>query len=138
MARAFEPQIVGLQCNFTTERFRMMRIARRVRKTPDQHATMKVFPSLVIYPAFWLFQALALGFVSGWLWGLLAGLLALPAGWAAMRFLERQQYFGREARGFLLLRTSTRLAAELRERRGRLYREVAELAENYRRDARGE
>lgn len=31
-AAAFEPEIVGLQCNFTTERFRMLRLARRVRE----------------------------------------------------------------------------------------------------------
>ena len=29
--RAFEPDIVGLQCNFTTERFRALGLARRVR-----------------------------------------------------------------------------------------------------------
>ena len=31
-ARAFAPEIVGLQCNFTTERFRMLRLARRVKE----------------------------------------------------------------------------------------------------------
>ncbi len=31
-ARSFEPEVVGLQCNFTTERFRTLRIARRVRR----------------------------------------------------------------------------------------------------------
>ncbi len=30
--RSFEPEIIGLQCNFTTERFRMLRLVRRVRK----------------------------------------------------------------------------------------------------------
>src|SRR5258706_7405298 len=30
--RAFGPDIVGLQCNFTTERFRALRLARRVRE----------------------------------------------------------------------------------------------------------
>ncbi len=30
-ATAFEPQIVGLQCNFTTERFRTIRLVRRVK-----------------------------------------------------------------------------------------------------------
>jgi radical SAM superfamily enzyme YgiQ (UPF0313 family) len=30
--RGFGPDIVGLQCNFTTERFRAMRLARRVRE----------------------------------------------------------------------------------------------------------
>jgi hopanoid C-3 methylase len=30
--RAFSPAVVGLQCNFTTERFRAVRLARRVRR----------------------------------------------------------------------------------------------------------
>jgi radical SAM superfamily enzyme YgiQ (UPF0313 family) len=34
--RAFSPQVVGLQCNFTTERFRTLRLAARVRRDmPD-------------------------------------------------------------------------------------------------------
>ncbi len=33
---AFQPEIVGLQCNFTTERYRAMRLARRVKEQmPD-------------------------------------------------------------------------------------------------------
>ncbi len=31
-ARAFDPEIVGLQCNFTTERYRTLRVARAVRQ----------------------------------------------------------------------------------------------------------
>lgn len=34
--RAFDPEIVGLQCNFTTERYRALRLARQVRRElPD-------------------------------------------------------------------------------------------------------
>jgi radical SAM superfamily enzyme YgiQ (UPF0313 family) len=34
--RAFAPQVVGLQCNFTTERFRSLRLARRIKQDfPD-------------------------------------------------------------------------------------------------------
>jgi radical SAM superfamily enzyme YgiQ (UPF0313 family) len=34
--RTFEPDIVGLQCNFTTERYRTLRLARRVKQElPD-------------------------------------------------------------------------------------------------------
>jgi radical SAM superfamily enzyme YgiQ (UPF0313 family) len=34
--KAFEPDVVGVQCNFTTERFRSMRLARRIRRLlPD-------------------------------------------------------------------------------------------------------
>ncbi len=31
-ARAFGPDVVGLQCNFTTERYRMLRLAKRARR----------------------------------------------------------------------------------------------------------
>ena len=34
--RAFAPDVVGLQCNFTTERFRTLRLARRVRRELPQ------------------------------------------------------------------------------------------------------
>jgi radical SAM superfamily enzyme YgiQ (UPF0313 family) len=34
--RAFAPDIIGLQCNFTTERFRSLRLARRIKQDfPD-------------------------------------------------------------------------------------------------------
>ncbi len=34
--RDFEPDVVGLQCNFTTERFRTLEMARRIkRELPD-------------------------------------------------------------------------------------------------------
>ena len=34
--RAFQPQIIGLQCNFTTERYRLSRVAKRVKaEFPD-------------------------------------------------------------------------------------------------------
>lgn len=32
LCREFEPQVVGLQCNFTTERYRTLRLAQRVRQ----------------------------------------------------------------------------------------------------------
>ena len=39
--REFAPQVVGLQCNFTTERFRAQRLARRVRRElPDAFIVM--------------------------------------------------------------------------------------------------
>jgi radical SAM superfamily enzyme YgiQ (UPF0313 family) len=39
--RAFEPEIVGLQCNFTTERFRAMRLAKQVKEElPDALVVM--------------------------------------------------------------------------------------------------
>ena len=36
ICKAFEPDIVGLQCNFTTERYRTLRLARQVKhELPD-------------------------------------------------------------------------------------------------------
>ena len=36
LCKAFAPEVVGLQCNFTTERFRLLRLAERVRRElPD-------------------------------------------------------------------------------------------------------
>ncbi|HEY0554837.1 MAG TPA: radical SAM protein [Thermoanaerobaculia bacterium] len=36
LCRSFAPDVVGLQCNFTTERFRLLRLAERVRREmPD-------------------------------------------------------------------------------------------------------
>ncbi len=32
LCRSFAPEVVGLQCNFTTERFRVLRLAQRVRR----------------------------------------------------------------------------------------------------------
>jgi radical SAM superfamily enzyme YgiQ (UPF0313 family) len=32
LCRSFAPEVVGLQCNFTTERFRVLRLAERVRR----------------------------------------------------------------------------------------------------------
>jgi 1-acyl-sn-glycerol-3-phosphate acyltransferase len=106
-------------------------IAWRVKDLPDQHATMKVFPGLAVYPAAWLLEAGLLGWTWGAAWGVLALLLALPSGYAALLFHERRVIFRREARAFLLLRTRGRVAEELRARRERLYREVAALAEEY-------
>ena len=35
--RAFAPDLVGLQCNFTTERFGALRLARRIRREVNTH-----------------------------------------------------------------------------------------------------
>jgi hypothetical protein len=62
--RAFAPDVVGLQCNFTTERFRTLRLARRVRREMPQafvvvggHDASRE-PAVVRHPAF---DAIAVG-----------------------------------------------------------------------------
>lgn len=102
-------------------------IAGHAEAKPDQQATLKVFPGLVTYPVLWLAEAWVVGWRWGAAWGVLAFLLALPSGYAALLFHERRRIFWREARAFLLLRTRARVAEDLRRRREELYQAVKEL-----------
>ncbi len=109
-------------------------IARQVRHLPDQGATWKVFPSLLVYPLGWIAAGFAVARLSGSAWlGALAALAALPTGWAALRFHETRLRFAREARAYLVLRSRRRIAAELRARREHVYREVEALAAEWER-----
>ncbi|HXO20428.1 MAG TPA: lysophospholipid acyltransferase family protein [Thermoanaerobaculia bacterium] len=101
----------------------------------DQEATLKIFPSLVIYPLCWLVEAWAIGHWGSRLWGVLALLAALPTGYAATLFHERRKRLGREVRAYLLLRTQGKIAAEIRARREEVYRQVAELVEAFQKAA---
>ena len=102
--------------------------ALAVRREPNQVATYKLFPSLLLYPATWAGEALLAGrFLGGW--AALAVLLAAPAaGWVALRYLEEQQRLRREVRAFLLLRTRRSLHALLRTRREAIRSELQALA----------
>lgn len=103
-------------------------IAWRVRHAPDQVATWKVFPALLVYPLGWIVAGVAVARWSGAAWlGLVAALAAPWAGWAALRFHETRLRFAREARAYLVLRTRRRVAAALRAEREDVYRQVAEL-----------
>lgn len=102
--------------------------ALAVRRDPNQVATYKLFPSLLLYPATWIGEALLAGrFLGGG--AALAALLAAPAaGWVALRYLEEQQRLRREVRAFLLLRTRRSLHALLRARREAIRSELQALA----------
>jgi 1-acyl-sn-glycerol-3-phosphate acyltransferase len=113
------------------------RLARRFRDQPDQWATWKLFPSLVLYPAYWLLAAAAIGalaaaFGAGAIrWGLLALLLAPLTGWFSMRHRQQRGRWWREIRAFWLLKTRQRGTELLRERRAAAYEAVALLAQRY-------
>lgn len=103
-----------------------------VRRSPDQVASYKVFGGLVLFPLTWI--------LVGYLTyketeeigaGILVALLGPFTGYAAMLFHERQQLFWREARAYLVLRTRTRVAEELKSAREKVLREVQDLADLY-------
>lgn len=113
-------------------------LARRFQDLPDQQATYKIFPGLLLYPLTWLGEAIFAGWWMGehapWPAGPVAALtfLAGPTtGWVALRFHETRKRLTNEARGFLVLRTRRHTAKVLRERRHEVYRQIEELAELY-------
>jgi 1-acyl-sn-glycerol-3-phosphate acyltransferase len=104
-------------------------LARRVRHEPNQVATYKVFPGIVLYPLTWAIFGYFAWRRGGWPAGVAMYLLAPITGGIAIRFLERLERFGREARAFLLLKGRRGLAEELRARRRRVTEKIDTLVE---------
>jgi len=102
------------------------------RENPDQQATYKVFPGLLLYHLAWLAEAWAAGRYAGASWGVLTFLAAPPTGYSAIRFHEQRERFARQARAYLLLRTRRKIGEELRARRAEVYDGVAGLVEVWR------
>ena len=108
-------------------------IARRFRSEPNQIATYKVFPALVLYPATWAAEAfLALRELGSGLAAAAVALVAPLSGWIAMRWHERRDVLWRESRAFLFLHGRKRVAGELAARRGAVEREIERLIELWR------
>jgi hypothetical protein len=124
---------IGTVLNYPVYRL-IGEIVKRVNRNADQTATLKVFGALLLFPLAWIAEGWLLGhYFGGWI-GTLAALLAAPTGYVALLFHDRRAIFWHEARAYLLLRTRRRLAAELKERREAVLRQVEELAALYERD----
>jgi 1-acyl-sn-glycerol-3-phosphate acyltransferase len=107
-------------------------IARRWRHEPNQVATYKVFPSLVVYPAAWTLETAAAARGLGGAAALATAAAAPLAGWVALRWHERRGALWRESRAFLLLRRRRGVAQELRARRAAVEEEIDRLVERWR------
>lgn len=103
--------------------------SKRLGKTPDVVATYKLFGSLLFYPSVWLAWALVAGRFFGWPSTLAALALVPVSGAVALRFWERRRFFAREARAYLLLRSSGKMTAELKARRQAVLDAVRGLAD---------
>lgn len=112
--------------------YQIVRLIVRRNRQGDQEATLKVFPSLALYPAAWIAEGFAAGHWLGMRAGVLTALLGLPTGYVAMLFDERRERFQREARAYLVLRTRRRASAELKAKREAVYRGVTALVAAYR------
>ena len=103
-------------------------IVKRVNDNPDQTATFKVLGSLLLFPLTWIAEGLLLGHYLGPLIGALLALTAPFTAYGALLFHDQRTVFWRESRAYLLLRTRRRLAAELKEKRETVLRQVEDLA----------
>ncbi|MEM1203224.1 MAG: lysophospholipid acyltransferase family protein [Acidobacteriota bacterium] len=103
-------------------------LSRRFGSSRDVVATYKVFPALVLYPVTWLAVAVIAGWFAGLWIGVAAFFLGPITGVFAVRYLQRQRFFLRQARAFLLLRSGRRGVAELRRQRQRVLGAVRALA----------
>lgn len=120
--------VVGMLLNWAPYRLAGA-ISRRVADEPDVASTYKLFPSLLLFPGFWLAEAILAWWLAGG-WAALAASVAGPAlGWLAVRFNDRRQSLVREARAYWLLATRQRLAEELRRRRRLAHVAVQSLVE---------
>ncbi len=106
-------------------------LARRFAETPDVESTYKLFPAIVLFPLFWIGEAIAAGYFGGWPAALAMALLAPSSGWIALRFHERRRSFLSEARAYLKLHTRKDLAQELKVRRREVSVAVQDLVERY-------
>lgn len=102
--------------------------SRRLGKAPDVVATYKLFGSLLFYPLVWLAWAALAARLLGWPAALAALVLVPASGVVALRFWERRQFFVREVRAYLLLRTAGRASAELKAKRRAVLDAVQALA----------
>lgn len=131
----FPVAVVGTVLNWIPYRV-LSWLAGRQREVPDQQATYKIFPGILLYPSTWIVAGAWAGWAAdrwlGWgSWAVGVGVFfAGPAtGWVALRFQETWRRLWDEARAFLVLRTRRKTARELRRRREEVYRRIEELAE---------
>lgn len=107
-------------------------IAKRISATPDTDATYKLFPSLVLYPATWILEGLLIGWWLGPWYGVATTLLGPISGRIAIYFHQRSEYFARQARAFLLLRSGWRDLEHLQQLRRDVLERIEALVERYR------
>jgi hypothetical protein len=102
-------------------------VSRRYRDEPNQLATYKIFPGILVYPGSWALVAVvaARGLRTPWAWLLMV--VAPIAGWVAARFLQRLEFAWREGRAWYLVRTRRRVLEELRERRAKVVARLRDL-----------
>ncbi len=107
--------------------------AKSFSPTADTLATYKLFASLFLYPLTWLLLAYLAWQWAGQEagpWAALAAFAAGPiAGLFAVRYHQRQDYFLRQVRAFLLLRSGQLSVAELKEKRAKVLETIRGLVE---------
>ncbi len=107
--------------------YRLVGVLARFTKGDDLPATVKLFGGFFLFPLAWIAWAVAAGlaFDGG---AAFATLVAAPfTSWFAMRFHERYEHFFEHAAAYARLAWRRREAAQLRDERDALHREVREI-----------
>lgn len=126
--------LIGSTLNFVP--FHISRWAAH-GKDEDKMATWSLFSSLLLFPACWIIQALALGYISfnqdGFGWGLFwaAVILSPGAGYLALEFLDRRRRWLGRLKARRAQKSVPKSAATLKEMRADLMRQIEDLVEKY-------
>jgi len=99
--------------------------------TPEERATRRILAGVFASAFTWAGWAILAGITGGALWGWAALALGPLGALTALHFLEQRRQLFEEARAYLRLRSRDNIRRELGERRDDVYRQVADLANQY-------
>ncbi|MGE4612642.1 MAG: lysophospholipid acyltransferase family protein [Paracoccaceae bacterium] len=105
----------------------------------DQRATWSIFPSLMVFPVFWLAESIGIAIISSQWWGMSSGaaigsaafILAPISGRIALTFHDKLHQLFCEGRAWVLLRAKKRLTGHLVEKRQEVLEQIQKLVEVY-------
>lgn len=100
-------------------------LSARLTRDEDVLSTIKMIVGTTFLVAGWLIEAVVIGGIFGWAWGLVSALLAPFAGYAALRLTETLSEVSEAMRHLSWRRTRTSITHDLTIRRRRLAEEVA-------------
>jgi hypothetical protein len=115
--------IIGVALNYVPYRL-PGRIAARAADDPDEEATYKVFGGLFLFPLFWAAEITLTGLWLGTTGAVLMAILAPVSGAVALLARDERDLFREEVRAYLVLKTRSHIAEELRGRRAEIYQLV--------------
>ena len=120
--------LVGTALHYPCYRLTRLLARRFSEGSEDMVATIKVLAATLFFPLTWIASGVLVGYSAGWMFGVLAGVLAPLCGAAALYFWERFVTVGAAARGLLLFATRRNALARLDADRAAIRAAILALA----------